>query len=172
VRQAGDALKAWMEGGGRLLQFEQHVGGSVPYWRKIKLISAKPHILAEIIEANHPAFKGLDFRHMEQWNDLPDSRVPGELYRMLLGPLCEDVLATGAVGVPRESTENNQMALTETVVGKGRLVMSQFEATPRYGTDPIASRLIWNLLEYVLGDALWPAGDRPAESRGAERTEP
>ncbi len=164
VRAAGDALKDWISSGGRLLQFEQHVGGTIPYWRQLRLISAKPHILAEIIEANHPVFRSMDYRHMELWNDLPDLRTPGEVYRMLLGPLNEDMLATGAIGVPRESAQNNQMAVTETIIGKGRLVMSQMEATQRYGADPLASRLIWNLLDYILSDSLWPAatsGDAP-----------
>ena len=35
-------MKAWLENGGRLLQFEQHVGGTIPYWRKMKLLSAAP----------------------------------------------------------------------------------------------------------------------------------
>jgi len=48
------------------------------------------------------------------------------------------------------------------VVGKGRLVLSQMEATQRYGKDAVVTRLVWNLLEYITGDRLWVAEDKEA----------
>jgi len=156
VRQAAGALNMWMLQGGRLLQLEQSTGGSIPYWRKLKLLAGKPHVVAEIIEANHPVFKGLNFRHFERWSEMPGCSTPGQVYRLLLGPIDDSVLASAATGVPRNNAKNNQMVLTETHVGKGRLVMSQLQAVQRYGEDAAATRFLWNLLEYVVGEQLWP----------------
>jgi len=169
VVAAGDEIKAWIERGGTALQFEQHIGGPVPYWRKLRVLPGKGHIITEIVELNHPVFKGLHYRNMERWNSLPRSGTPGEIFRLTLGPLDESVLATGSSGIqPRQSTKSTRMILSEVEIGKGKLLMTQAEATQRYGQDPVATKLIQNLLAYVLegGEGIEDWGKKRERAEG------
>lgn len=153
VKNSGDKIKEWIKQGGKLLQFEQRLPGAVPYWRKLNLLSFNTHhILIEIVELNHPIFKGLSYRNMERWNDLPDCKTPGELFEVVLGPLDESVLATGCTSVPRTTTKSSKMVISEVEIGKGKLLMIQVKATQRYNKDSVATKLIQNILEYFLGE--------------------
>ena len=134
-----------VEAGGRLLSFEQSRTGPLPWLSEMKLMSAAATESADLVEHRHPAFAGLRQKNFDTWSG------NGLLYRYVLSPLNESVVAIGAAGYIMRSGYL-QSVLSDAVVGKGIAVMSQFGVTDRYGRDSVATALANNLIRYILSD--------------------
>ena len=145
VVKQGERIRLWVEAGGRLLSFEQSRTGPLPWLTEMKVMSAAATESADLVDHRHPAFAGLSQKNLDTWSG------NGILYRYVLSPLNESVVAIGAAGyIMRDGYL--QSALSDAVVGKGIAVMSQFGVVERYGKDSVATVLANNLVRYILSD--------------------
>jgi len=155
VSDAG-ILSEWMENGGRLLCLEQTYKGKVPFlpdlsWEPLRVPLSVPvpaiGIDADLIEKDHPIFAGINNRlWWRTWNS-----PYGEVYRGLIRPLCDDMIATGAELQLGERPNSFGMLISERKVGKGHCILSQVSAIQaiEYG-DSVAVKYLHNLFEYFL----------------------
>jgi len=156
---AGGDIRKWLEGGGRIIVFEQKWNGPVPWLPEIRWAPnaggsdplGTPTI--EIVRPQHPAFKDLS---RELFWDWPGQRRGISRYRLL--PL---TLGTKAMSYNTSSGSSWGMALAEMSVGKGLVLATTIDATDRYGKDAAATHFTDNLLAYALGKSF--DGKRAAE---------
>ena len=148
LRGAGDAIRRWIEAGGKLLCLEQtDYIGVLPFARQYQLVetrSANP----DLIVPEHPIFEGLENVEWDTW-DREDPNQPFTsdspvIVHKHLAPLSESVLATSAYG------GRFGMTVAEVRIGEGVALFSQAEAVRRYGRDAVATRYLENLLGYAL----------------------
>ncbi len=150
----GDRIRQWIAAGGRLLQFEQFMGGAIPYLPQLQIIRNYPNILSEMVIIEHPVFKGMTPDMLDRWNGtLPEAPgCPGAVFVSTISPLNEAAVATGCMDVPRNTTKAIRMTVADVQIGKGMALLVQLEATRRYGRDAVATRFIQNALEYIVSD--------------------
>ncbi|MBN1669858.1 MAG: sigma-70 family RNA polymerase sigma factor [Kiritimatiellae bacterium] len=143
VAENGGAIAEWVRGGGRLLCFKQDKAGQLPFLPEVSVLPGKSGTFTEVLVPDHPIFAGLAQAHFDDWNG-----HKGLLYWNTLTPLNEGILSAGPT--TRFGNDNLKMISASYAVGKGEIVLSQYELTRRYGTDSIATRFTQNLLAYVL----------------------
>ena len=136
-------LLSFVRGGGTLLVFEQ------PQYPE-KLIptplTSQSATIAFARDTAHPALKGLMEQDLAHW--LPDGVVSvNEMEKPLWGGFRAITDSGGPAGL-------GTAGLAEVRLGKGRILLNQLDLTAKYGADPVATRLVRNLLAY--------AGTRPA----------
>jgi|GEM_PF-5694459 len=156
--QQGDALRNWIEQGGRVLCLEQNMDLNLP-WSTGLRFSGLPYGMADyfqIVFPEHPAFKGLDRSYLYLPNRVLDRR---EYYRYFLLPLTKGLAAVG-------KTSGNQlyfgMLLSEHKLGKGLFLVNTIECVSTYRQDSLIRRYIGNLLAYACTEA-W-TGEFAAEA--------
>ncbi len=123
--EARSEIQEFMKKGGRCLFFEQKdQGGS----------DCEAYIQA----SGHPVFEGIDGPKLSLWQ--------GE----------ENYVTDGAFPKPEKGNfriladcDVKRTPLLETFEGKGLLLRCQFRCTLRYGKDPVATKLVHNLLNYI-----------------------
>jgi hypothetical protein len=157
VYKADSAIAAWLKQGGRMVQFEQGQPGAVAGVPKLNIVRKMGGSVVELLVPAHPVFDGLQVNdYWSLWNgDLPEAQGYGReggIYSCLIGPLNETAVALGLIDVPRANPKSAQMAIADVKVGKGMALISQAEATLRYGKDAVATRYVRNALRYVLSD--------------------
>jgi len=139
----GAAISRWVRAGGRLLCFKQGKGGQLPFLPEVSVVPGKSGTFTELLIPNHPIFAGLSQEQFDDWNG-----HKGLLYWNVLSPLNEGMLAVGPT--TRFGQDNLKMITAGYAIGKGEILLSQYELTRRYGTDSIATRFTQNLLAYIL----------------------
>jgi beta-galactosidase len=103
---------------------------------------------------DHPVFRGLDRLRLELWSDYTgwDQTKPGfpQIYPVTAGFALKnsDSLARTAVLADYDRGLEG-IALCEMFTGKGSVILSAFDLVARSGLDPVADRLLENLVQYV-----------------------
>ncbi|PAW79196.1 MAG: hypothetical protein B9S32_04380 [Verrucomicrobia bacterium Tous-C9LFEB] len=152
-------VKAWLEKGGHLICLEQRREGPVAFAPGYSFKDAGDMLFADVIDGAHPTLQGLRPAHWEVWNgdcvksDGGVSASAKAVYSHYIVPLPESVIISGGNRAQYRFCKNPifGMVTGEVKVGKGLVFFSQALATSRYGTDPIATMYLRNVLEYVLG---------------------
>lgn len=137
-------LEGWMERGGKLLVLEQPVGVGGILFGAQPVNSPLP--FADLVFPAHPVFAGLDQRNFDLWENPREGRV----ISAALSPFTTNAIA---VRGPLLGSQNVENAITEALVGKGRVFWSQLDATSLWGKDSSASTYLRNVLDYMLSGA-------------------
>jgi beta-galactosidase len=103
---------------------------------------------------NHPVFEGIERRRLELWSDYTDwdQTKPGfpQMYPVTSGfklTKPESLARTAILADYDRGLEG--IALCEMFSGKGSVILSAFDLVSRVGLDPIADRLLANLVRYA-----------------------
>ncbi len=157
----GDGLiEPLVEGGGRVIVLEQR---SVPPTLLGGGLTSHQSTMAFAHMPDHPALTGVTGRDLKWWAD-PDPGIPDHLVSRNEWPRPEKgagraiVTAGGAPGLA-------YAPLLEVPRGRGVLLLSQLRLVEKLSVEPIASRVLQNLLDYA---ASYPDGSRRAVSLIAE----
>jgi hypothetical protein len=127
---------------------------------------------------HHSVFAGLDRRRFELWSDYTgwDQTKPGfpKVYPVTHGfrlKSSDDLARTAILANYDRGLEG--IALCEMFAGKGSVLLSAFDLIPRAGLDPVADRLLRNLVTHLAapeGHEVYPLvegpirwGDYPSE---------
>jgi len=156
VTAHAELLKNWLKQGGRLLCMEQAFEGKIPWLPELEIRPLRVRIYlpspplgidVDIVEREHPVFEGIAGRkYWSIWN-LPY----GEIYRSLLMPMDEDVIASAGELRRTGRPMVYGMVIAEKKLGKGLCIFSQVEATRacEHG-DGVALKYLHNLVEHFL----------------------
>ncbi len=139
----GEKIRAWLEGGKRVIQLEQSKPGVLPWLSELKLDGAGISY-TEPMTFKHPVFAGLDHEQMQAWND--GINVVNAFYT----PMSECLLAGCGMNLGMFGAGSVGMSVLEPRVGKGVAILSQVEAVLRFDSDPVARKYVVNLLRYTL----------------------
>ncbi|MBN1672096.1 MAG: sigma-70 family RNA polymerase sigma factor [Kiritimatiellae bacterium] len=140
----GAAVTEWVRRGGRLLCLEQSKAGELPFLPEVKVVPGKRATFTELLVEKHPIFTGLGQELFDDWNG-----HGGLLFKNTLAPLNEGMLSVGPT-LGGNKTDSMKMIAASYAVGKGEMLLSQYELTRRYGKDSVATRLLQNMLSYVM----------------------
>lgn len=157
--QDAGRLRAWLEGGGRIVCCEQAKPGPVPFLAGHRFAAAGPMLFADLIDPGHAAVGGLAADCWELWNGRTVEH-PGHadnsakaVYRTLVVPMPAGTMVSGANRTWRDPDPLLfGMVVGEIPVGRGKVLMSQALAVSRYGRDPVATRYLRAMLGYMLAD--------------------
>lgn len=97
---------------------------------------------------DHPVFAGLDYRCFDTWNNPEYGFVVSANYQPFT------LNAVAAKG-PMLGRQDVGMVLVEAVNGRGRIILSQFNATACRELDSAAATYLYNLLRYASGAEYW-----------------
>jgi hypothetical protein len=153
-RQSG-RLEGFVRAGGRLLVLRPEADSFKPGWLGAKVEAAlRPGMWINLERPAHPVFADLQHWDFEWWSDytgwrqgkpeLP--RIHPARVRFTLGDVADlarvAVLANYDVGL-------RSIALCEVFVGQGSVILSGFDLVERAGLDPVADRLLSNLVRFA-----------------------
>lgn len=184
---AGDAdLSAFVRGGGRILLLGQKADKFKPDRLPVRIAmlsgTANHHeylgrkrptadqMYVNVERPDHPVFAGLDRSRFRLWSDYTDwdQSKPGfpSVY-----PVTRGFKLTDAEGLARTAILANYdrglegVALCEMFDGKGSILFTSFDLVSRVGSDPVADRLVMNLLTHLAADEhpLHPLVTEPIE---------
>ena len=145
----GKGIRTWVEGGGKLFFLEQTIKNPLPWVREWKIIDAGNNNFMDMAVPEHPVYKGMVQRNFDTWSG------KGVNTRFLISPMSVNIIGS----VAASSTGELAMAIAEAKVGKGAIVGSQLETTGRFMKDSCATKYLYNLISYVLGNEVY-AGAR------------
>ena len=138
-----DALRAWLEAGGRIVAFESALETDIPWAPGFKLLhsSKTRQSFVDLVSPDHPIFFHLSSGCFDGWNGY------GQLLTdTMIQPLSVNALAAaGSYGATGELA-----TVMEAAVGKGSFLLTELEAVDHYDTDPAAARYVRNVLDYSL----------------------
>ncbi len=104
----------------------------------------------------HPVFDGITWSRLKLWSDYTgfDLRKDGfpMVYPVRDGFSVRDADMRNMVVLANYSRGLVGTALVEAVKGKGSVILSAFDLTSRCGIDPVAEKLLLNMLEYAASD--------------------
>lgn len=156
VATAGKTIDAWIRAGGRLIQFEQIKPRALPYLPQLSVVRRDGGVVADLLEVGHPAFEGIRLcDNWDRWSgEMADGWLGkrGGIYIALIGPLNQTVQASGILATPRDTCDAVAMLISEVRLDKGLALLSQAEATRRYGKDSVATRYLQNAIRHILSD--------------------
>jgi len=149
IRDSSDKLKLFTEAGGKIISFEQYKNyfrGWVPRFILLGQEGEKQHynVFADVVDFTHPIFKGLVRENFDFWNN-----EHGLVAKTLLTPLRSSILA-GAGEMSEGLSSSMQIVICEENVGKGKVLISQVEATSAWQKDPSATKYMINMINYGL----------------------
>jgi len=144
------ALSKWLRDGGTLLVLEQAWTGSMPLVSRS--YRTMPTVFADIVVGSHPAFKGLSQANFEFWNNPAN----GQTASVVMTPLSQNFIAARG---PFLGSHETFGVLSDGLLGKGRILASQFDACALWGEDSAATSYLRNLIACSLSPA--PALIRP-----------
>lgn len=147
VQTQGDAIRSYVENGGRLLVFDQEFSGRMPFLSELEYTIAGPGQFSEVLRFRHPAVKGMDQHDFFLWNSKDQC-----FYRTYILPVSRAAIAAGG-NTAGWGVSQFGMVLAHLKLGKGDVLFSQAEVTENFRKDPAAARLCRNLLEMMLDDA-------------------
>lgn len=157
VGAAGAAIRAWLESGGRLLQFEQQRPNTLSWLPQLAIVKRLGGNVGNIVVKEHPIFDKIDLDdHWDTWNgrltETSRGGVQGGVFSALISPLHKSVLAIGCQATPRETDTAARMLIADVKVGNGVALVSQAAATFRYEKDCVATKFVQNCLKYIISD--------------------
>lgn len=147
------ALTRFLEGGGRILCLRQEREGWNSDWLPAKLAMARnrhPFTYIQPVGDNKALFDGVTARDLRFFNavGLVSDVVP-DIYPVLA---CLKPTTAADMKCARVWAACDQLlggwALVELYQGKGSVLLSQFRLVERVGNDPIAAKLLSNLISY------------------------
>ncbi|MBN1675206.1 MAG: hypothetical protein JXR37_29470 [Kiritimatiellae bacterium] len=149
VSRAARRLRAFIEGGGRLIVFGQSSAAQLPWAPALHYENCGSVPNADPIPLAHPVFRGMAPRDFEDWG--PNHVV----YSGWVQPLGPNVLAGG--GTPRTGYAHTDaadfgMTVAEFRLGNGACLLSQLRISENYRRDSAARAAGYNILRYVLSD--------------------
>ena len=170
-RQTGE-LKAYINKGGRIICLEQDKTDFNQSWSPIKIeflqhsnndpvylspsLAYKDGMNINLERPYHPIFKGLNPRMFRLWSDYTsyDESKNGfpAIYPVKAGydlqsPSMKDVAVLANYSRALAAT-----ALSEIFIGKGSILLSGFDLIDHCGTDPVADKLLSNMIQYMAVD--------------------
>jgi beta-galactosidase len=124
---------------------------SLTYPPAARPFAANMHINPE--RAGHAIFKGLERRHFYSWSDYTswDQTKPGfpAIYPVTSGFKLEQPASLARTAILADYDRGLEgVALCEMFSGKGSVLLCAFDLVHRVGLDPIADRLLLNLIDY------------------------
>ncbi len=145
----GKRISEWVGSGGRLITFEQHITGDIPWQRAWQYAKSGPATFVEEVCEDHPAFINLP---QQCWDTWKGNR--GLITSWSISPLTANVL--GGTGT-FTNTNPSQVVMTqaEAKVGAGSMFLSTVDAIGRYDQDSAATRYVQNVLSYALTQNPW-----------------
>lgn len=146
-------VRGWADRGGRLLVLEQSPGSlpGIPEYQ----VTSDYNTFVEIAVPGHPVFAGLGQADFDIWAENPDANL-------LTGTILPLNATALAVKGSFLDSKNCGAALAEAKTGKGRILLSQFDALRLWRKNGGATRYLRNLLVYLAKpEKLWDA--RPLE---------
>jgi hypothetical protein len=108
---------------------------------------------------DHPVLDGIDRDRLMRWSD-PTGWTESTPGFPAIYPVTAGVAPTGAADLAKLDIIANYdhglegVALAEEPLGSGRVLVSAFGLVPRVGLDPVADRLLVNLVRYATADSL------------------
>lgn len=172
VAESSGILKKFINAGGRLLLLKQ---GS-ENWPQVKAITPVEivNIRADVDKATYPrpagpstnginvnperpdhlVFSGIERRNLRQWSDYTGWNETKKdfpaIYPVTNGFILKNKTDIGSAAVLANYGPGlNAMALAEFFDGRGSVLVSGFDLARRSGIDPIADRLLKNLIHYM-----------------------
>ncbi len=162
--------RRYVENGGRLLILRQEPDRFDPAWLPSRIVflegspndtdyppKTRPHreqMCVNPLRPAHPVFSGMDRKRLRLWSDYTgwDQTKPGfpQVYPVtagfrLLDP--EDLARTAVLADYDRGLEG--VALCEMFLGRGSIILCGLDLCRRAGLDPVADRLLRNLIHYV-----------------------
>jgi hypothetical protein len=174
LARASKALRRFVDDGGRVLLLRQRAGHFESDWLPSKIeIQSEPldHPLVfppgrpyrngmavNPERPDHPVFDGIDRDRLFLWSDFTgwNEKTHGlpEVYPVTHGFTLPDPTALKNTAIMADYGHGLAgVALAESFAGKGSVVVSGFDLVDRAGLDPVADRLLLNLIRYETGSA-------------------
>lgn len=155
-RPALPDVLAFLDRGGRVLCLRQPHESWSSDWLPAKFaMSARTRqTCIQPVGGNPHVFRGLRARDLRYWNECSrsDNGTPSvEPVISLLWPASHEDLANARVWAASEQLLSGA-ALLEVFHGKGSVIISQFRCVERVAEDPIAAKLLSNLVLYALSN--------------------
>ena len=166
------ALRAYAEAGGRVLILAPDSAGTDLSWLPVPLGARAAALDHGVVypggrpfrqgmavnpeRPDHPALAGIDRDRLFLWSD-PTGWNESRPGFPTVYPVTAGVSPTGAVDLTKMDVLANYdhglegLALVEETSGRGRVLVSALGIVPRVGLDPVAERLLLNLVRYVAG---------------------
>ena len=105
---------------------------------------------------DHPIFKGIPRQRLMLWSDYTDfdESKPGfpAVYPVTHGFLLKEADLTQVEVIANYGRNLAGTALCEIETGKGSVILCGFDLTSRRGIDPVAEKLLSNLIGYATGE--------------------
>ncbi|MDH7569337.1 MAG: hypothetical protein QHJ73_07095, partial [Armatimonadota bacterium] len=153
------ATLAFLERGGRILCLRQGAAGWQSDWLPARWnVSSRALTYVHPVGASEAIFGGIRPRDLRTWNEL--GRDPNGVPDVCpvvgaLRPASGESLRTSRIWAVCDQMISSA-ALVEVIHGRGSVILSQFRCVERVAHDPIAARLLANLIDYA--NAGPPAG--------------
>ena len=185
IASAKEQLRDFVKAGGRILCLGQHHEQFDASWlpSRVKMLTTsvndpgyftvdrpaanQTHVNPQRLD--HPVFAGVDRRRLQLWSDYTgwDESKPGfpRISPMRYGftlTYPDDLKKTAILADYDASLQG--VALAEMFDGKGSVLLCGLETVRRNGIDPVADRMLVNMVNYMAGDApheVHPRIDRP-----------
>jgi glycosyl hydrolase family 2 len=136
-----EKIKAWLENGGKLLCLQQECERPVPWLGNASLEAVTPAIWTSVTDADHPIFKDLDTQDLRG----PFNGNNEIVVRKAFNPVQESFIAVNY------SNRGWRASIVDEKVGKGEAIHMQLgDLGERFKKDPVAARLIYNTMNYLL----------------------
>lgn len=150
LRAMGDDIRAWLQGGGRLLCLDQSKPGDLPWQHGMRIEKRSDGSFVEMLRPQHPVFKGFD-------SDMVFDRGGGAIFFTTLSNN-ESVLGLVAADNTAEYLDTTQAmgsAVSDLRIGKGECLISTVR-TDLYGKESTVTQYVENCLRYILSDEISP----------------
>lgn len=146
IMDSGDAIRRYVEAGGRLLVFEQNFQGRPPFAQELEYSDAGYGQFAEILNHANPAVEGMRQEEFLCWDQQDWS-----IYHSFISPLSETAILTGG-DCSYWGSDHFGMVVAQGRMGKGTLILCQAEVTKTYKLDSAAAALARNLILSALDE--------------------
>jgi hypothetical protein len=147
------SVLSFLERGGRILCLRQRLEDWKSDWLPVDIAAStrKPLSYITPVGDNETIYKSLDIRDLRFWNDLGFSPegVP-DVCPILTSLKFSDVKDLASCRVWASCDQLlSAYAMLEIFHGKGSIILSQFRCVERVNEDPVAARLLANILTYA-----------------------
>lgn len=107
---------------------------------------------------DHPIFEGIDYHRMRLWSDYTGFTLDKDgfprVYPVRDGFSVRNADLRNMTVLANYSRGLVGTALIEKIQGKGSVILSAFDLTSRCGVDPVAEKLLLNILVYASSDVM------------------